>query len=154
MAKQNMIELSVGVFIAAGIAALAMLAIQVSNMSSFSDSEGYEVVAKFENIGGLKVRSPVSMAGVRLGRVIDVSFDQESFEAVVRMRVNNKYNQLPIDTSASIFTAGVLGESYVSLEAGAEEETLKAGDEIEMTQSAVILEQLIGEFMVNSVSQD
>ncbi len=154
MAKQNMIELSVGVFIAAGIAALAMLAIQVSNMSSFSDSEGYEVVAKFENIGGLKVRSPVSMAGVRLGRVIDVSFDQESFEAVVRMRVNNKYNQLPIDTSASIFTAGVLGESYVSLEAGAEEETLKAGDEIEMTQSAVILEQLIGEFMVRSASQD
>ncbi|NOY71307.1 MAG: outer membrane lipid asymmetry maintenance protein MlaD [Gammaproteobacteria bacterium] len=154
MAKQNMIELSVGVFIAAGIAALAMLAIQVSNMSSFSDGEGYEVVAKFDNIGGLKVRSPVSMAGVRLGRVIDVSFDQESFEAVVRMRVNNKYNQLPIDTSASIFTAGVLGESYVSLEAGAEEETLKAGDEIEMTQSAVILEQLIGEFMVRSASQD
>jgi len=154
MAKQNMIELSVGAFIAVGIAALAMLAIQVSNMSSFSDGEGYEVVAKFENIGGLKVRSAVSMGGVRLGRVTDVSFDQETFEAVVRMKINNKYNKLPADTTASIFTAGVLGESYVGLEAGAEDEVLTDGGEITMTQSAIILEQLIGEFMVRSASQD
>ncbi|VAW88791.1 Phospholipid ABC transporter substrate-binding protein MlaD [hydrothermal vent metagenome] len=154
MAKQNMIELSVGVFIAVGIAALAMLAIQVSNLSSFSDSDGYEVVAKFENIGGLKVRSAVSMGGVRLGRVTDVSFDQETFEAVVRIRINNKYNKLPADTTASIFTAGVLGESYIGLEAGAEDETLTDGDEITLTQSAIILEQLIGEFMVRSASQD
>ncbi len=154
MAKQNMIELSVGAFIAVGIAALAMLAIQVSNMSSLSDGEGYELVAKFENIGGLKVRSAVSMGGVRLGRVIDVSFDQETFEAVVRMRINNKYNKLPTDTAASIFTAGMLGENYVALEAGGEDETLTDGDEITLTQSAIILEQLIGEFMVRSASQD
>ena len=140
-------EISVGLFIAAGLAALFMLAMKVSNISAFTNQEGYKITAMFENVGGLKVRSPVTMAGVRIGRVADIKFDKKTYEAVVTLNIEANYNTLPKDTSASIFTSGVLGENYVGLEPGAEEKYLTDGDSIQLTQSAVVLENLIGQFL-------
>ncbi len=153
MMKQRAIEIWVGAFVAAGLAALFMLAMRVSNISAFADDAGYAVTARFENVGGLKVRSPVSMAGVRVGRVADISFDAKTYEAVVTMRISSTYDTLPKDTSASIFTAGVLGENYVGLEAGAQDKYLKEGDQIKITQSAVVLENLIGQFLFNKAQE-
>jgi phospholipid/cholesterol/gamma-HCH transport system substrate-binding protein len=146
-------EISVGLFIAAGLAALFMLAMKVSNISAFTNQEGYDITAKFDNIGGLKVRSPVTMAGVRIGRVADIKFDKKSYEAVVTLRIEANYNTLPKDTSASIFTSGVLGENYVGLEPGAEEKYLKDGESIQLTQSAVVLENLIGQFLFSKAGE-
>ena len=153
MVSKHALEIWVGMFVAAGLAALFMLAMKVSNMSAFADDEGYSVKARFENVGGLKIRSPVSMAGVRVGRVADISFDAKTYEAVVTMRIAEQYNTLPKDTSASIFTAGVLGENYVGLEAGAQDDYLKNGDTIKITQSAVVLENLIGQFLFNKAQE-
>lgn len=153
MMQSRTVEIWVGLFIAAGMAALFMLAMQVSNLTVVNSDEGYDVIARFENISGLKVRSPVTMAGVRVGRVTDIGFDPRTFEAVVTMHVSNQYNQLPADTSASIFTAGLLGEQYVGLEPGGEMEVLKDGSEIMLTQSALILEQLIGQFLFSKASE-
>lgn len=147
MTNPRVIEITVGFFIAVGLAALVMLAMKVSNISAFTDQEGYEISAKFENIGGLKAKAPVAMAGVRIGRVVGVDFDQDSYQAVVRMRISARYDKIPTDTSAGIFTSGVLGESYVGLEPGAEEAVLKEGGQIKMTQSALVLENLIGKFL-------
>ena len=141
-------------FVALGLGALFMLAMQVSNLSTFTDSGGYDIKARFENIGGLKVRAPVTMAGVRIGRVKEVSFDSETYEALVTLSILPEYNRLPTDTSASILTAGLLGEQYVGLEAGGEEEYLTQGGVITLTQSAVILEQLIGQFMFDKAAGD
>lgn len=153
MVNKHTIEIWVGMFVAAGLAALFMLAMKVSNISAFADDEGYLVTARFENIGGLKIRSPVSMAGVRVGRVADITFDAKTYEAVVAMRISAQYPTLPKDSSASIFTAGVLGENYVGLEAGARDDYLKEGDEIKITQSAVVLENLIGQFLFNKAQE-
>lgn len=153
MMHSRTVEIWVGLFIAAGMAALFMLAMQVSNLTEVSSDEGYAVTARFENISGLKVRSPVTMAGVRVGRVTDIGFDPRTFEAVVTMRISNDYNQLPADTSASIFTAGLLGEQYVGLDAGGDMEFLEDGSEIALTQSALILEQLIGQFLFSKASE-
>lgn len=154
MVNKHSIEIWVGMFVAAGLAALFMLAMKVSNISAFADDEGYLVTARFENVGGLKIRSPVSMAGVRVGRVADITFDAKTYEAVVTMRIAALYPTLPKDSSASIFTAGVLGENYVGLEAGARDDYLKEGDEIKITQSAVVLENLIGQFLFNKAQED
>lgn len=153
MVSKHGLEIWVGLFVAAGLAALFMLAMKVSNMSAFADDEGYSVNARFDNVGGLKVRSPVSMAGVRVGRVADITFDAKTYEAVVTLHIAEKFNTLPKDTSASIFTAGVLGENYVSLEAGAQDDFLKEGDTIKLTQSAVVLENLIGQFMFSKAQE-
>lgn len=153
MMHSRTVEIWVGLFIAAGMAALFMLAMQVSNLTVVSNDEGYVVTARFENISGLKVRAPVTMAGVRVGRVTDVGFDPQTFEAIVSMRIDREFNQLPADTSASIFTAGLLGEQYVGLEAGGEMEYLENGSEIVLTQSALILEQLIGQFLFSKASE-
>ncbi len=147
------LEIGVGVFVALGLAALLMLAMKVSNLGALSGDGGYELSARFDNIGGLKVRSPVTMAGVRIGRVLDISFDNETYEAVARFAIEPQYNRLPKDTSASIFTAGLLGEQYLGLEPGGEEDFLQAGDEIRMTQSAVVLEQIIGQFLYSKASE-
>jgi phospholipid/cholesterol/gamma-HCH transport system substrate-binding protein len=153
MMQSRSVEIWVGLFIAAGLAALFMLAMQVSNLSTLSEDAGYDVTAHFENIGGLKVRSPVTMAGVRVGRVSHIGFDSQSFEAVVTLHLSSVYNRLPADTSANIFTAGLLGEQYVGLEPGGEEEVLKQGSEIMLTQSALVLEQLIGQFLFSKSSE-
>jgi phospholipid/cholesterol/gamma-HCH transport system substrate-binding protein len=143
------VQIWVGLFVVAGMASLLMLSMKVSNISAFKETEGYEVKASFDNIGGLKVRSPVTMAGVVIGRVSKIGFDPHTFEAVVTMNIQNQYNNLPDDTSASIFTSGLLGEQYIGLDAGGDEQVLKQGSEIKLTQSAVVLEKIIGQFLVS-----
>ena len=149
MDQSKTVQLWVGVFVAIGIVSLFMLSMKVSNISSFAQAKGYEVKMMFSNIGGLKIHSPVTMAGVLVGRVTDISFDSSLYEAVVTAKIDYKYNKLPEDTSASIFTSGLLGEQYIGLEAGGSDAYLKSGDSIKLTQSAVVLEQLIGQFLVN-----
>tara|TARA_R110002050_G_scaffold9504_1_gene32956 strand:+ start:96826 stop:97287 length:462 start_codon:yes stop_codon:yes gene_type:complete len=146
MQKKNT-EITVGMFVAAGIVAIFVLAMKVSNFTDFTDDTGYQVVAEFGNIGGLKVRSPVTMAGVRVGRVSSITLDPSNYNAKVTLDLNSKFSNLPSDTSASIFTAGLLGEQYIALEAGAEEEFLKNGDVLHLTQPALVLEQVIGQFL-------
>jgi phospholipid/cholesterol/gamma-HCH transport system substrate-binding protein len=153
MERTRAIEIGVGLFVAAGLAALFMLAMQVSNLSSMSDETGYQLVARFENVGGLKVRSPVSVGGVRVGRVAAIDYDMETFEAVVHLSISSGYDQFPTDTSARIFTAGLLGEQYVALEPGGAEDVLKDGDPIQLTQSALVMEQIIGQFLFGKASE-
>lgn len=147
------VQVWVGIFVMAGMASLLMLSMKVSNISAFTKTEGYEVTANFANIGGLKVRSPVSMAGVVVGRVAKIGFDRESYEAVVTIKIQDQYDNIPEDASASIFTAGLLGEQYIGLEAGGAEEFLKQGGEIQLTQSAIVLEQIIGQFLVSQADK-
>jgi len=147
------VEISVGVFVAAGIAALFMLAMKVSNLSAFGEEDGYELVARFDNIGGLKERAPVRIGGVRIGHVADVGYDTERYQAVVTMTIDRSFDQLPEDTGASIFTSGLLGEQYIGLEPGASERYLADGDVIRQTQSALVLEQLIGQFLFSRAAE-
>lgn len=147
-------EIWVGVFVAAGMAALFMLAMKVSNLSTYNEGEGYIVTARFEDISGLKERSPVTMAGVRIGRVKAISFDNDSLQAVVTMRIQTRHNALPKDTSASIYTAGLLGEKYVGLEPGGDDKSLKQGDVVKLTQDSLVLEKLIGQFVTNMLDND
>jgi len=141
------VEITVGLFVALGVAALLMLAMKVSNLTEIAGDSGYEVRAHFDNIGGLKVRSPVTMAGVRVGRVTDIGFDQERYQAAVTITIRPEFARIPSDTSASIYTAGLLGEQYVALLPGGAERYLEDGSEIRLTQSAVVLEELIGQFL-------
>jgi phospholipid/cholesterol/gamma-HCH transport system substrate-binding protein len=153
MLQQRTVEITVGLFILAGIAALLVLALKVSNLGAFTGAiDGYHVTAKFENVGGLKPRSPITIAGVLVGRVESIGFDSTTQQAVVHLNVSDDY-KLPADTSASIFTAGLLGEQYLGLEPGGDERMLKDGDEIKLTQSALVLEQLIGQFLFNKAAE-
>ena len=147
------IEVWVGVFVAVGMAALFMLAMQVSNLSNIGGTQGYELTATFENIGGLKVRSPVTVSGVRVGRVDAINYDFDSFEAVVSLKIDDDYRGFPEDTSASIFTAGLLGEQYVALEPGGSMVNLEDGGRIQLTQSALVMEQIIGQFLFSMGSE-
>jgi len=153
MMHTRTVQVWVGLFVALGMVALFMLSMKVSNINAFRAVEGYTVIAKFENIGGLKVRSPVKMAGVVVGRVDDISFDSETYEAVVQVKIEDHFDRMPLDTTASIFTAGLLGEQYIGLEAGGEEEYLKEGSTIRLTQSAMVLENLIGTFLFNQADK-
>ena len=143
----------VGLFVASGIIGLFFLAMQVSNLSSFVSEDSYTITARFENSGGLKIKSPVSAAGVKIGRVTAINFDPKTFESVVKMSINSKYNALPDDTTASIFTAGLLGEQYVNLDAGGSDTPLKNNGKIEITQSAIILEKALGQFLFKSAEE-
>ena len=147
------IELTVGAFVGIGLAALFMLAMQASNLSSFTSDGQYELTARFDNIGGLKVKSAVKVSGVKVGQVSAIDYDMETFEAVVTMRINDQYDKFPKDTIASIFTSGLLGEQYIGLEPGGDDQVLTANTEIRHTQSAMVLEQIIGQFLF-SKSQD
>jgi phospholipid/cholesterol/gamma-HCH transport system substrate-binding protein len=147
-------EIWVGLFVAIGLVALFFVAMQVSNLGEFrSAKESYVVKAHFGNVGGLRVRAPVSMAGVTVGRVERIGFDDKRYDAVVEMRIAPEFRTLPDDTSASILTAGLLGEQYVGLSAGGSDNYLKDGDEIELTQSAMVLEQLISRFLFNKAEE-
>ncbi|MCF7987252.1 MAG: outer membrane lipid asymmetry maintenance protein MlaD [Methylovulum sp.] len=143
----------VGLFVAAGIAGLFFLSFQVSNLSSLSQREGYTITARFENSGGLKVRSPVSAAGVKIGQVSHIYFDTKTYQSVVTMRIDSQYNTLPDDTTASIFTAGLLGEQYVNLEPGGSDSFLKDNSKIDITQPAIILEKAIGQFLFKAAEE-
>ncbi len=143
----------VGLFVASGIVGLFFLALQVSNLSSFVEEDSYTITARFENSGGLKIKSPVSASGVKIGKVSNISFDPDTYQSVVQMSIYSKYNTLPDDTTASIFTAGLLGEQYVNLEPGGSDIFLQNGGKVEITQSAIILEKAIGQFLFKSAEE-
>jgi phospholipid/cholesterol/gamma-HCH transport system substrate-binding protein len=145
-------DLWVGIFVAAGFAALIALSMKVGNLTSTNIGQTYTLQAYYENIGGLKIRAPVKSAGVVVGRVAEIKFDNKKFEALVTLNIDTSYH-FPRDTIATIFTSGLLGEQYVGLEAGGEEEVLKNGDKIESTQGAVVLEKLISQFLYNKASE-
>ncbi|MGH8688103.1 MAG: outer membrane lipid asymmetry maintenance protein MlaD [Burkholderiales bacterium] len=150
--NRSMIDLWVGVFVAIGLAALLFLALKVGNLASFSSAQTYRVEARFGNIGGLKVRAPVKSAGVVVGRVASITFDNESYEAQAALMIDSRY-QFPRDTAAKILTSGLLGDQYIGLEAGADAHMLKDGDRLRITQSAVVLENLISQFLFNKAAE-
>lgn len=150
--ERSMLDLWVGLFVCAGIGALLILALKVGNMSSYSGADTYQVYAQFDNIGGLKPRAPVKSSGVVVGRVAEITFDNEKFVAKVVMSIDRRY-QFPKDTTASILTSGLLGEQYIGLEGGGDNAVLKPGDVLKLTQSAVVLEKLIGQFLYNKAAE-
>ena len=150
--NRRVMDLWVGVFVAIGFAAILFLALKVSNFSASGLTSTYEVTARFDNIGGLKVRGPVKSAGVVVGRVADIRFDPQTYEANVVLRLDSQY-QFPSDTFASILTSGLLGEQYIGLDAGGDEQMIPAGGKITKTQSAIVLEKLISQFLFNKASE-
>ncbi|RZI44944.1 outer membrane lipid asymmetry maintenance protein MlaD [Herbaspirillum sp. HC18] len=150
--QRKSLDLWVGLFVLLGAAALFFLAMKAGNMSSLSFEKTYPVITKFDNIGGLKPRAPVKSAGVVVGRVGEIKFDDKSFQAVVTLELESSY-KFPKDTSAKILTSGLLGEQYIGLEAGGDINNLVAGDRIKMTQSAVVLESLIGQFLYSKAAE-
>jgi phospholipid/cholesterol/gamma-HCH transport system substrate-binding protein len=150
--ERTSIDLWFGAFVTAGFVALMVLALKVGNAGAERAAEVYRVEARFDNIGGLKVRGPVRSAGVLVGRVADIHFDNERFQAKVTLALDSRY-KWPKDTSASILTSGLLGETYVGLEAGGDDKVLATGDRITITQSAVVLEKLIGQFLFSKAQE-
>ncbi len=150
MAKKS-IETLVGLFVLLGLLALLFVALKAANLSSFGSQDSYTVSARFDNIGGLKARAPVRAAGVVVGRVTAISLDPKTFQGVVTLAIERSF-QFPKDSSAKILTAGLLGDQYVGLEAGGEVENLSPGSLIKQTQSAVVLENLIGQFLFNKAA--
>ena len=147
------VEITVGAFVFLALLAFVYLALNVSNLSGFSSDKGYSVSANFDNIGGLRKRAKVTLSGVSVGRVTGIAYDKETLRAKVTMLINAKVDYLSTDTQASIYTSGLLGEQYISLEPGAEDDVLKESSKIDLTQSAVVLEELIGQFMTNLATQ-
>ena len=152
MMKRSTLDLWVGAFVMMGLGALLFLSLRVANLSSFNSSDTYPVYAKFDNIGGLKVRAAVKSAGVVVGRVTAIEFDNQTFEAKVRIDVEARY-QFPKDTAAKILTSGLLGDQYIGLAAGGDTANLKAGDTLKITQSAVVLENLISQFLYSKAAE-
>jgi phospholipid/cholesterol/gamma-HCH transport system substrate-binding protein len=150
MAKRNL-EILVGLFVVLGLLALVFVALKAANLTSFSSGATYPLTARFDNIGGLKARAPVRSAGVVVGRITSISLDPKTFQGVVTMEVNRSYD-FPKDTSAKILTAGLLGDQYIGLDPGGDTANLAAGDTIKQTQSAVVLENLIGQFLFNKAA--
>jgi phospholipid/cholesterol/gamma-HCH transport system substrate-binding protein len=151
--SRTTLDLWVGFFVAVGLGALLFLALKVGNLASSSSGETYAVQAKFDNIGGLKVRGAVKSAGVVVGRVTEIRFDPEAYQGVVTIQLDARY-KFPRDTFATINTSGLLGEQYIGFEVGGDTAMLKAGDTIKKTQSAVVLEKLISQFMFNKAAED
>ncbi|MDX2217784.1 MAG: outer membrane lipid asymmetry maintenance protein MlaD [Burkholderiales bacterium] len=150
--ERNKYDLWVGVFLFGGFAALLLLALKAGNLGAENVKEVYKVEARFENIGGLKVRAPVRSSGVLVGRVQEIHFDNEKFQASVILALDKRY-KFPKDSSAAILTSGLLGEQFLGLEAGGDTATLKEGDRITLTQSAVVLEKLIGQFLFSKAAE-
>lgn len=147
MGKRS-IETLVGLFVLLGMGALVFLALKAANLASFGEHKGYTVSARFDNIGGLKPRAPVRSAGVTVGRVRSISLDSKTYQGLVRMEIDN-HVKFPKDSSAKILTSGLLGDQYVGIEAGGDEKELAPGDVIAQTQSAMVLENLIGQLIFN-----
>ena len=154
MRQNRAVELGTGLFVLLGIGALFFLTTQTTGRNDFSNTDTYVVEARFENVGSLKARSPVAMSGVTIGRVTNIEFDGTSLEAVVTLVIDSRFDQIPDDSDASILTAGLLGSQYIGLQAGGSEIYLEEGSERLFTQSAIVLENLIGKFLVNSGSDD
>lgn len=150
--QRSTMDLWVGLFVIAGIGALLILAFKVGNLGTYSAAESYSLTGSFENIGGLKVRAPVKSAGVVVGRVTDIQFNTENFDAMVIINIDRRY-QFPKDTFASILTSGLIGEQYIGLAAGGDEAMLKDGDKLMKTNSALVLEEMIGQFLFSKASE-
>jgi len=153
MINRNSLELWVGLFVAAGILALAMLAFKVGNLTSADVMNGYKVSARFDNVGGLKVKAAVTMAGVRIGRVSAIAFDDKKYQALVTMDIDGRYQIIPKDSSASILTSGLLGDQYIGIEPGGDDVALKNGDNFLRTQSALVLEKLVGQVIFDKAGE-
>ncbi|MCB1935057.1 MAG: outer membrane lipid asymmetry maintenance protein MlaD [Nitrosomonas sp.] len=151
--QRRTLDFWVGLFVTAGIAALMFLSLKVGNLSTYGVADSYVIKGNFDNIGGLKVRAPVKSSGVVVGRVADIQFSTQSYDAIVTMNIDSRY-KFPKDTFASILTAGLLGEQYIGLAAGGDEVMLKEGDTIMKTNSAMVLEEMIGRFLFDKASED
>jgi phospholipid/cholesterol/gamma-HCH transport system substrate-binding protein len=149
--KKQSLDIWVGLFVALGLLALLFLALKAGNMSAFTFEPTYQVSAKFDNIGGLKPRAPVKSAGVVVGRVSEIRFDDQSYQATVIMNLEERY-KFPKDSSAKILTSGLLGEQYIGLEAGGDQAMIVGGSKLTQTQSAIVLENLISQFLYNKAS--
>lgn len=149
---QKQTETLVGLFVFVGMLAIVFLALKAANLVSFSFNATYTLQARFDNVGGLKVQAPVKVAGVTVGRIASITFDNRSFQGLVTMSIDRQY-AFPADSSAKILTAGLLGDNYVGIEPGGDEKNLQSGDTIKMTQSAVVLENLIGQFLYNKAAE-
>lgn len=152
--QSRSLEIGVGLFLLAGLLALLLLALRVSGLSAVSSGDTYKLYAHFDNIAGLTVRAKVTMAGVTIGKVTAIDLDHDSYTGRVTMEVENRVDNLPVDSTASILTAGLLGEKYIGISVGGEEDVLKADSVIHDTQSALVLEDLIGKFLINSVNKE
>ena len=150
--QRKSFDIWVGLFVLLGAIALMFLALKAGNMSSFSFEKTYTVSSRFDNIGGLKPRAPVKSAGVVVGRVGDITFDNQDYRALDTLQLQERY-KFPKDSSAKILTSGLLGEQYVGIEPGGDEANLAAGDQIKMTQSAIVLENLISQFIYNKAAE-
>ncbi|HUS23592.1 MAG TPA: outer membrane lipid asymmetry maintenance protein MlaD [Candidatus Binatia bacterium] len=150
--QSRAMEILVGLFFALGVGAIFILTFRVASVSGLREGQGYKVTALFENIGGLKPGAAVTMAGVRLGRVRSIEIDRDSFDARVTLEIEKSFDNIPADSTANILTAGLLGEQYIGLSAGGAQENLKDGDRIQFTQSALVLENLIGQFLVSKAT--
>ena len=154
MQQTRTMEIGTGLFALLGLGALFFLTTQTTGTDDFNVDDTYEVSARFDNVGSLKPRAPVSMSGVTIGRVTEITFDSDSLEAVVVFVIDSQYDQIPDDSDASILTSGILGSQYIGLQAGGSPMYLDDGSEIMFTQSAIGLENLIGKFLVNAGSDD
>ncbi len=150
MHQSRTVELGTGLFVLLGLSALLFLTTQTSDLGSYLSTAGYSVTARFDNVGGLAVRAPVTMAGVTIGRVEGIEFDSLQFQAIVTLRIGPSYDQLPEDSDASILTSGLLGGQYIGLNPGGSLDVLREGSEIELTQSAIILEDLVGRYLLRA----
>jgi len=150
MGKRN-VEILVGLFVLLGFAGLVFLALKAANLATFSGGDTYTLMARFDNIGGLKVRAPVRSAGVTVGRVASIVLDAKNYQGLVRIEINRGV-EFPKDSSARILTAGLLGDQYLGIEPGAEEKNFAPGDTIKQTQSAVVLESLISQFLFSKAA--
>ncbi|MEM7281139.1 MAG: outer membrane lipid asymmetry maintenance protein MlaD [Pseudomonadota bacterium] len=154
MRQSRGIEFGTGVFMLLGIGALLFLTTQTANIDAYGSGEGYEVTARFNHVGTLKVRSPVSISGVTVGRVKSIDFDSVRLEAVVTLRIDSQFDQIPDDSDASVLTAGLLGGQYIGIEPGGSETFLADQSELEFTQSALILEELVGKYLFGGNSEN
>jgi phospholipid/cholesterol/gamma-HCH transport system substrate-binding protein len=154
MQQTRTVELGTGLFALLGMGALFFLSTQTTGGEDFSADETFRITARFDNVGSLRPRAPVSMSGVTIGRVTRIDFDPAALDAVVTMDIDARYDQIPEDSDASILTAGLLGSQYVGLQAGGSEFVLEEGSEIMLTQSAIVLESLIGKFLVRGGSDE
>jgi phospholipid/cholesterol/gamma-HCH transport system substrate-binding protein len=150
--QKKQIETLVGLFVLLGAVAIVFLSLKAANLASFTLDATYSLSARFDNVGGLKIRAPVKSAGVTVGRIGTIRFDDKTFQGVVAMDIDKRY-QFPADTSAKILTSGLLGDQYVGLEPGGEDKNLKDGDTIKMTQSAIVIENLIGQLLYSKAAE-
>ncbi len=154
MLQTRTVEIGTGLFVLLGMGALFFLTTQTTGGDDFDADEIFTVEARFENVGSLRPRAPIAMSGVTIGRVTSISFDRENLEAVVVFVIDSQYDQIPDDSDATILTSGILGSQYIGLQAGGSDTYLEDGSEVLFTQSAILLENLIGKFLVNAGGED